>query len=51
MTEKDIREAMKDGFNKVQPIIVNMTSELMDAYELGFKTCFKLLTGREFDEV
>ena len=35
MTEKDIREAMKDGFNKVQPIIVNMTSEFKRVYEIS----------------
>ena len=48
MTEEDIRKAMQDGLNQVQPIVVNMTHELMDAYQLGFKTCFKLLTGQEF---
>ena len=48
MTEENVRKAMQEGFDKVQPIIVNMTNELMDAYQLGFKTCFKLLTGQDF---
>lgn len=48
MTEEDVRKAMREGFDKVQPIIVNVTNELMDAYQLGFKTCFKLLTGQDF---
>ena len=48
MTQEDVRKAMREGFDKVQPIIVNVTNELMDAYQLGFKACFKLLTGQDF---
>ena len=48
MTGEDVRKAMQEGLIKVKPIVVNMTNELVNAYELGFKTCFKLLTGQEF---
>ena len=51
MTEENVRKAMQEGFDKVKPIVANMTSELMNAYELGFKTCFKLLTGQEIFEL
>jgi len=48
MTEEDVRKAMQEGFDKVKPIVANMTHELIDAYQLVFETCFKLLTGQEF---
>ena len=47
MSEEDIRKAMREGFNQVKPIVANMTRELMDAYQHGFETCFKLLTGQQ----
>ena len=49
MTEEDVRKAMQEGFDKVKPIVANMTGELMDAYQRGFETCFKLLTGQEIE--
>lgn len=47
MTEDDIRKAMDEGLEKMSPIIKNVTKELMNAYEIGFLTCLKLLTGEE----
>ena len=44
MTEEEVRKKMEEGFDKVRPIVANMTKEIMDAYELGFSTCFELLT-------
>jgi len=49
MTEEDVRKEMKEGFAKIQPKVVEMTNIIMDAYQEGFKTCFKLLTGQEFN--
>ena len=49
MSEEDIRKAMQEGFDKVKPIVANMTRELMNAYHHGFETCFKLLTGQPLE--
>ncbi len=49
MTEEDVRKAMQEGFDKVKPLVANMTRELMDAYQRGFETCFKLLIGQEIE--
>ncbi len=49
MTEEDVRKEMQAGFAKIQPKVVDMTNIIMDAYQEGFKTCFKLLTGREYE--
>lgn len=50
MTEDDIRKAMGEGLEKMNPLVKNVTKELMDAYELGFLTCFKLLTEKMYDK-
>lgn len=47
MTEEDVKKIMNEGFEEVKPIVHSMTKELMQAYQIGFNTCWKLLTGRE----
>ena len=47
MTEEEFKKVMNDGFEEVKPIVHNMTKELMQAYQIGFNTCLKLLTGKE----
>ena len=49
MSEEDVRKQMQEGFTKIQPKVVEMTNIIIDAYQEGFKTCFKLLTGQEFN--
>ena len=48
MTPEKIKAKMQEGFDKIQPKIVEMTSIIMDAYQEGFSTCFELLTGQKF---
>lgn len=49
MTQEEIREKMQEGYNKVNPIVANVTSLIMDAYQEGFKNCWELLTGQKFN--
>ena len=48
MTEQEVRKQMEEGFSKVQPKVADMTSTLMDCYQEGFRTCWKLLTGQNW---
>ena len=48
MTPEKIKAKMQEGFDKIQPKIVEMTSIIMDAYQEGFNTRFELLTGQKF---
>lgn len=43
--EEEIREHFKKSSKEMEPKIVDMTNILMDAYELGFKNCYEILTG------
>lgn len=49
MTEQEVKEAMAKGFNSIKPKIGDMTNLMMDCYQIGFKTCWKLVTGMDFD--
>ena len=40
---------MQEGYEKVQPIVADITSSVMDAYQEGFKNCWELLTGQKFE--
>lgn len=48
MTEQDVRKQMEEGFAKIQPKVTEMTTLMMDCYQQGFKTCWKLLTGQNW---
>lgn len=48
MTQEEIKAKMQEGFAKMQPKIVEMTSIIMDAYQEGFNCCWELLTGQKF---
>lgn len=48
MTEEEVRKEMQEGLKKVNPIVAQTTNLIMDAYQEGFKTCWKLLTGQKF---
>lgn len=50
MTIEEVRKQLHEGMAKVQPSVVATTQMLMDAYEEGFKTCWKLLTGQDMEE-
>jgi len=50
MTIEEVRQQLRDGMEKVHPSVTAITQMLMDAYEQGFKTCWKLLTGQEMEE-
>lgn len=43
------RKVMQEGSEKMRSKVVEMTNLLMDAYQEGFKTCFKVLTGEDID--
>ncbi len=49
ITEEKAREIMQEGLKQVNPIVVNVTELIMDAYQEGFKTCWKLLTGKDYE--
>lgn len=38
---------MHEGFEKVQPIVVQITNLVLEAYQEGFKNCWELLTGQK----
>lgn len=48
MTEEEVKNKLQEGFNKVTPKVATMTNLIMEAYEEGFKCCWKLFTGEEF---
>lgn len=48
MSEEKIKDKMQEGFAKIKPKVVEMTSIIMDAYQEEFNTCFELLTGQKF---
>lgn len=50
MTIEEVRQQLRNGMEKVKPSVVATTQMLMDAYEQGFKTCWKLLTGQDMEE-
>ena len=50
MTQEEIRNKMQEGLNKVSPIIKQTTGLVMDAYQEGFKTCWELLTGQNWEK-
>lgn len=50
MTEEEVKIKMQEGFNKIQPKVIEITSIIMDAYQEGFSTCFELLTGQKFND-
>ncbi|MBP5725405.1 MAG: hypothetical protein J6X18_17735 [Bacteroidales bacterium] len=45
--EEEVRKQFKDGFEEIKPMIEQMSNLMMDCYEKGFKTCWKILTGTE----
>jgi len=48
MTQEEIKAKMQEGFDKIRPKVVEMTSIIMDAYQEGFNNCWELLTGQKF---
>ena len=48
MTEQEVKRQLEEGFERIQPKVAGMTNILMDCYQEGFKTCWKLLTGNEW---
>ena len=50
MTEQEVRDKLQEGYKKIHPKVVEMTSIIMDAYQEGFKTCWKLFTGQDFSK-
>ena len=46
--EEIVRKMLQDGAEKVKPLVMDVTSLFMNAYECGFATCFKLFTGQDF---
>lgn len=49
--EDRIREKMQEDLKNLSPIIEKMTNLIMDAYQSGFKTCYEIMTGQEWDPV
>lgn len=40
---------MSAGAEQIKPKFKEMANVMMDCYFLGFKTCWKMLTGKDFD--
>ena len=47
MTPEQIKEKMREGASKLEPIAMKMNHLILDSYEAGFKTCWELLTGQK----
>ena len=47
MNEQQIRELFQKGFENLKPSLEAMTNIMMDCYQQGFSTCWKLLTGED----
>lgn len=50
MNEQQLRELFQTRFDKLKPHIETMSNVMMECYTQGFKDCWKVLTGKEFDE-
>lgn len=49
MEQEEVRKKMQEGYDKVRPIVVQVTSLIIDAYQEEFKNCWELLTGQKFE--
>jgi hypothetical protein len=50
MNEQQLRELFQKGFdNNLKPLIETMSETMMKCYEQGFKDCWKILIGKNFD--
>lgn len=49
MTEQEFKERMTAGANEIKPKVKAVTELMMECYLVGFKTCLRLLTGKDFD--
>ena len=50
MNEQQIRELFQTRFDNLKPHIETMSETMMKCYEQGFKDCWKLLTGKDFND-
>lgn len=50
MSEQELREKMNEGYEKVRPIVEQITSLVMDAYQEGFENCWEILTGQKMED-
>ena len=50
ITQEEFKKKMQEGYNKVKPIVADVTGLIMDAYQEGFKNCWELLTGQKFEQ-
>lgn len=50
MTQEEFRQKMQEGFDKMQPIVAQVTGLIMDAYQEGFRSCWEILTGQKFEQ-
>ena len=49
MGQEEVRKKMQEGYDKVNPIVAQVTNLIMDSYQEGFKNCWELLTGQKFE--
>ena len=50
MNEQEIRDKMHEGYEKVHPIVAQITNLVLEAYQEGFKNCWELLTGQKMED-
>ena len=50
MTQEEFRQKMQEGYDKMQPIVGQVTGLIMDAYQEGFRSCWEILTGQKFEQ-
>lgn len=50
MNEKQLHQILQDGIKQhIHPVIMSITESITCLYIQGFKDCWKLLTGKDFD--
>ena len=50
MSEEELKNKMHQGYEKVNPIVVQITNLVLDAYQEGFKNCWEILTGQKMED-
>ena len=50
MEQEEVKKKMQEGYDKVKPIVAQVTGLIMDTYQEGFKNCWELLTGQKFEQ-
>lgn len=50
MNEEEARKIFQQGSEETKQIVEQMVHLMMDCYQNGFNTCWKLFTGKDFEK-